>query len=101
MYIPYVEYLRKNGYFVVPFDDFHSVRYGNVHLFSIPPGKIYEKRHDFHFWETKSKKMIHRSYKEYIDIANGWLKRRNDYIKEWNYLDNTKDYYENSSSFYE
>lgn len=100
-YGDYKEYIENLGFVIVPFDEFHSVRYNGVHLYSIPPGKIYDERHDFHFWQSPTRKMIHRSFGEYLQVADGWEKKRNAYIKEWKELDRTKNYYENSSSFYE
>lgn len=100
-YGDFKEYIEKLGFKIVPFDEFHSVRFRGVHLFSIPPGKIYNERHDFHFWKSPTRNMIHRPFREYIQIADGWVKRRYDYVKEWKELERTKNYHENSSAFYE
>ena len=100
-YSEYKEYVESLGFIIVPFEEFHSVRSKGVHLYSIPPGKIYEDRHLFHFWKSRTREMVHRSYQEYLNMANGWAGKHNQYVDEWKELDRTKNYYENASSFSE
>lgn len=97
-YQDYKEYIEKLGFYIVPLgsteNDVHSVRKCGVHLYSIPPGKIYDcvvKSHKF--VSDAGNELVHETFAQLCKKADGWYLKANSYLDEWYALERTKDYH--------